>query len=265
MRRLLWAVLVLSACAPTLEGPLGEGDLASLLPGAGVYRDRTGLPMVSQAFLASPDARVREEAFARLRREKMAADAASGAGPEFMYLYGVYYAASGDYRTAAVYFDLGLKRLYPYAFDRQGRDIWEYGYRRALAYLEYEPQKALRDARILVAKAPPPREREMSKRLLALELEIRSLLALGDYEGALAATDGYFKVWNEEAFRAPYPQSQYALWRVMLLKGKALEGLGRKGEARQVYTTILEARAKFNPVEDEVFREAEARLNTLGQ
>lgn len=257
-KAVLLAVLLLSACAPQVGGPLGEVDLASALSGSGTYRGSEPLPSVALSSLTSPDPRVREEAFALLRRQRAQA---GEAGPEFMYLYGAYHLASGDYGQAAFYFNLGLRSLYPYAFDRQGRDVWDYGYGRASAYLHTEPQKALRDAVLLAEKAPPPAGGRMPKALLALELRVRALLALKGYEEALKAAEDYFRTWS--GLPTPYLEGQRAFWRVALLRAEALEGLGRLEEARKAYAAILTAREKLAPVEEEVLRKARERLAAL--
>ncbi|WP_243027862.1 hypothetical protein [Thermus albus] len=266
MRRLVWLIAFLAACAPTTGGLFGEADLAGVLPGAGTYRGPEPVPTVGEDLLAHPDPRIREEAFARLRSEKRNAEAyGSGAGPEFHYLYGVYYAASGQWDVAISYYNLGLKALYPYAFDRQGRDIWLYGYGRARAYLQREPAKALRDARILLQHAAPPVTGRMPQEILARELLVEAYVRTGGYEQALKAADEYFRAWKELVGTMPYVGGWYSFWRVVFQKGKALEALGRREEARQTYASILaqEKEAK-TPVEREVLRKAEERLNALG-
>ncbi|MDW8482282.1 MAG: hypothetical protein RML14_10550 [Meiothermus sp.] len=118
-----------------------------------------------------------------------------GVGPEFHYYYGRYYLVSGDYGQAAFYCNLGLRGLYPYAFDREGRDIWEYAYCRTLAYLYTDPQKAVRDAQILAEKAAPTRDR-FPQRLRALELLAQAQVKTGDYQGALSTAENYFREWQ---------------------------------------------------------------------
>lgn len=255
----------LVGCAPTLMGnPLGEVDLAGVLPGSGIYRERTALPSVPEERLASPDPRVRELAFDQLSQERRGAEV----GPEFHYLYGRYYLASGDYPTAANYFNLGLRALYPYAFDRQGRDVWEYGYGRAEAYLHFAPEKAVRDARILLERASPASDRfrpssRLPQKLRGRELLVKALVAVKAYEEVLSEAEAYFKEW--EAFRGELNPlvSLPALWRVVLERGKALEGLGRVGEARGVYESIVSAFERGTPVDRSTYEEAKSRLSRL--
>lgn len=263
-RWVLFLALLLASCAPTVGGFLGEVDLLGVLPGSGTYRGPEPLPQVAESSLEHPDYRVRDEAFALLSSQKRSADASGrGAGPEFMYLYGVYHAASGDYGQAAYYFNSGLRRLAPYAFDRQGRDIWLYGYQRTEAYLQVEPVKAVRDARILVRFAAPPVQGRMPQKLLALELLVKAQVRTGDYGGALDTAQEYFKAWEELKGMLPYVQGFYSFYRVVLERAKALEGLGRLDEARSVYRAILNSPPKV-PVESTVLKEAENRLKALG-
>ncbi|WP_135256436.1 hypothetical protein [Thermus caldilimi] len=256
---------VFAGCAPTLTGnPLGEVDLGQVLPGSGIYRERTALPSVSEERLVSPDPRVREIAFDQLSRERRGAEV----GPEFYYLYGRYYLASGDYSVAASYFNLGLRALYPYAFDRQGRDVWEYGYGRAEAYLRFTPEKAVRDARVLVEKAAPVSDRfrlssRLPQKLRGRELLVRALVAAKSYEEALSEAEVYFKEWETWRGELNPLVSLPALWRVVLERGKALEGLGRLGEARTVYESIVSAFERGTPVDRPTYEEAKARLGTL--
>lgn len=256
----LLGVLVLSACAPTVTGdPFGEADLARILPGSGTYQPPRGVyepvPTVSEERLTHPDPRVREEAFALLRRQKAGGDG----GPEFHYLYGRYYEASGDYKTAAFYYNLGLKALYPYAFDRQGRDIWEYGYRGAEAYLRFAPEKAARDARILAEKAAPAERGRLSQKTQAYALLVRAEEARGNAEGVLEAADLFYKSIGDTTWLGGLPK---LFWEVTLSRAKALEALGRVEEARKVYAEIASTRDLLVP--REVRAEAEKALSRLG-
>jgi len=253
-------LLVLSACAPTVTGdPFGEADLAGVLPGSGTYQPPRGVyeavPYVDEARLTHPDPRVREEAFAALRRQRVAGDA----GPEFHYLYGRYYEASGDYRTAASYYNRGLRALYPFAFDRQRRDVWEYGYRRAEAYLRFDPGKAVRDARILAEKAAPVERGRLSQKSRAYALLVRAEEAVGNPSGVLEAADLFYKSLADVAWGGAVAD---LFWGVTLSRAKALEALGRVEEARKVYGEIVSTRDLFVP--REVQAEAEKALSRLG-
>jgi len=253
--------LVLAACAPTVTGdPLGEADLSRALPGSGTYTPPRGvyeaLPTVSEERLTHPDPRVREEVFALLRRQRMAGDSV---GPEFDYLYGRYYEASGDYKSAASYYNLGLKALYPFAFDRQGRDVWEYGYRRAEAYLRFAPDKAARDARILAEKGAPARPGELPQAARAYALLVRAEEALGNSEGVLEAAEAFYRSLQGVNWGGRVAD---LFWRTTLAKARALERLGRLAEAREVYARIAGAQDLFLP--DEVRREAREALVRLG-
>ena len=253
--------LVLAACAPTVTGdPFGEADLSRVLPGSGTYTPPRGvyeaLPTVSEERLTHPDPRVREEAFALLRRQRMAGDSV---GPEFHYLYGRYYEASGDYRSAANYYNLGLKALFPFAFDRQRRDVWEYGYRRAEAYLRFAPDKAARDARILAEKGAPARPGELPQAARAYALLVRAEEALGNPEGVLAAAEAFYRSLQGVNWGSRVAD---LFWRTTLAKARALERLGRLAEAREDYARIASARDLFLP--DEVRREAREALVRLG-
>lgn len=213
------------------------------------------MPTVSEERLTHPDSRVREEAFALLRRQKASEDG----GPEFHYLYGRYYEASGDYQTAASYYNLGLKALYPYAFDRQGRDIWEYGYRRAEAYLRFIPEKAARDARILAEKAAPAERGRLSQKTRAYALLVRAEEARGNAGGVLEAADLFYKSIGDTMWLGGLPK---LFWEVTLSRAKALEALGRVEEARKVYAEIASTRDFLVP--REVRAEAEKALSRLG-
>jgi len=253
--------LVLAACAPTVTGdPFGEADLSRVLPGSGTYTPPRGvyepLPTVSEERLTHPDPRVREEAFALLRRQRMAGDSV---GPEFDYLYGRYYEASGDYMRAASYYDLGLKALYPFAFDRQRRDVWEYGYRRAEAYLRFAPDKAARDARILAEKGAPARPGELPQAARAYALLVRAEEALGNPESVLAAAEAFYRSLQGVNWGGRVAD---LFWRTTLAKARALERLGRLAEAREEYARIASTRDLFLP--DEVRREAREALVRLG-
>ena len=253
--------LVLAACAPTVTGdPLGEADLSRALPGSGTYTPPRGvyeaLPTVSEERLTHPDPRVREEVFALLRRQRMAGDSV---GPEFDYLYGRYYEASGDYKSAASYYNLGLKALYPFAFDRQGRDVWEYGYRRAEAYLRFAPDKAARDARILAEKGAPARPGELPQAARAYALLVRAEEALGNSEGVLEAAEAFYRSLQGVNWGGRVAD---LFWRTTLAKARALERLGRLAEAREDYARIASAQDLFLP--DEVRREAREALVRLG-
>jgi tetratricopeptide (TPR) repeat protein len=253
--------LVVAACAPTVTGdPLGEADLSRALPGSGTYTPPRGvyeaLPTVSEERLTHPDPRVREEAFALLRRQRMAGDSV---GPEFHYLYGRYYEASGDYKSAASYYNLGLKALYPFAFDRQGRDVWEYGYRRAEAYLRFAPDKAARDARILAEKGAPGRPGELPQAARAYALLVRAEEVLGNPEGVLEAAEAFYRSLQGVNWGGRVAD---LFWRTTLAKARALERLGRLAEAREVYAQIVSAQDLFLP--DEVRREAREALVRLG-
>ncbi len=257
----LLGLLVFSACAPTTTGnPLGEVDLAGVLPGMGTYQSPRGVyepvPTVDEERLTHPDPRVREEAFALLRRQRTVGD---GGGPEFHYLYGRYYEASGDYRNAAFYYNLGLRALYPYAFDRQGRDIWEYGYRRAEAYLRFSPESAVRDARILAEKAAPAERGKLSQKTRAYALLVRAEEALGNPKGVLEAADLFYKSIGDTTWLGSLPK---LFWEVTLSRGKALEALGRTDEARKVYSDIVNTRDLLVPREVQV--EAGKALSRLG-
>jgi tetratricopeptide (TPR) repeat protein len=239
---------------------LGEADLSRVLPGSGTYVPPRGvyeaLPTVSEERLTHPDPRVREEAFALLRRQRMAGDSV---GPEFHYLYGRYYEASGDYKSAANYYNLGLKALFPFAFDRQRRDVWEYGYRRAEAYLRFAPEKAARDARILAEKGAPARPGELPQAVRAYALLVRAEEALGNPEGVLEAAEAFYR-----SLRGVNWGSRVAdlFWRTTLAKARTLERLGRLAEAREDYARIASAQDLFLP--DEVRREAREALVRLG-
>jgi tetratricopeptide (TPR) repeat protein len=239
---------------------LGEADLSRVLPGSGTYVAPRGvyeaLPTVSEERLTHPDPRVREEAFALLRRQRMAGDSV---GPEFHYLYGRYYEASGDYRSAASYYNLGLKALYPFAFDRQRRDVWEYGYRRAEAYLRFAPDKAARDARILAEKGAPARPGELPQAARAYALLVRAEEALGNPEGVLAAAEAFYRSLQGVNWGGRVAD---LFWRTTLAKARALERLGQLVEAREDYARIAGAQDLFLP--DEVRREAREALVRLG-
>jgi tetratricopeptide (TPR) repeat protein len=239
---------------------LGEADLSRVLPGSGTYVAPRGvyeaLPTVSEERLTHPDPRVREEAFALLRRQRMAGDSV---GPEFHYLYGRYYEASGDYKSAASYYNLGLKALYPFAFDRQGRDVWEYGYRRAEAYLRFALDKAARDARILAEKGAPARPGELPQAARAYALLVRAEEALGNPEGVLAAAEAFYRSLQGVNWGGRVAD---LFWRTTFAKARALERLGRLVEAREDYARIAGARDLFLP--DEVRREAREALVRLG-
>lgn len=234
----LAGLVFLVGCAPTVGGPIGgEVDLARALPGSGVYRERDAAPTASLSELTSPDPRRREIAFDALRREKMRAEASGlGVGPEFHYYYGRYYLVSGDYGQAAFYCNLGLRGLYPYAFDREGRDIWEYAYCRTLAYLYTDSQKAVRDAQILAEKAAPTRDR-FPQRLRALELLAQAQVKTGDYQGALSTAETYFREWQNAPGFITEKFASY--WKVVLTRAQALEALGQKAEAARIYASIL--------------------------
>jgi tetratricopeptide (TPR) repeat protein len=253
--------LVLAACAPTVTGdPLGEADLSRVLPGSGTYTPPRGvyeaLPTVSEERLTHPDPRVREEAFALLRRQKTVGDSF---GPEFHYLYGRYYEASGDYKSAASYYNVGLKALYPFAFDRQGRDVWEYGYRRAEAYLRFAPEKAARDARILAEKGAPARPGELPQAARAYALLVRAEEALGNPEGVLEVVGAFYRSLQGVNWGGRVAD---LFWRTTLAKARALERLGRLAEAREEYARIASTQDLFLP--DEVRREAREALVRLG-
>jgi tetratricopeptide (TPR) repeat protein len=239
---------------------LGEADLSRVLPGSGTYVAPRGvyeaLPTVSEERLTHPDPRVREEAFALLRRQRMAGDSV---GPEFHYLYGRYYEASGDYKSAASYYNLGLKALYPFAFDRQGRDVWEYGYRRAEAYLRFALDKAARDARILAEKGAPARPGELPQAARAYALLVRAEEALGNPEGVLAAAEAFYRSLQGVNWGGRVAD---LFWRTTLAKARALERLGQLVEAREDYARIAGAQDLFLP--DEVRREAREALVRLG-
>ena len=253
--------LVLAACAPTVTGdPFGEADLSRVLPGSGTYTPPRGvyepLPTVSEERLTHPDPRVREEAFALLRRQRMAGDSV---GPEFHYLYGRYYEASGDYKSAASYYNLGLKALFPFAFDRQRRDVWEYGYRRAEAYLRFAPDKAARDARILAEKGAPARPGELPQAARAYALLVRAEETLGNPEGVLEAGEAFYRSLQGVNWGSRVAD---LFWRTTLAKARALERLGRLAEAREDYARIASTQDLFLP--DEVRREAREALVRLG-
>ncbi len=254
--------LVLAACAPTVMwDSWGEVDLARILPGSGTYTPPRGffaaLPTVSEERLTHPDRRVREEAFALLMQQKMVGE--DTGGPEFQYLYGRYYEASGDYENAASYYNLGLWKLKPFAFDRQGRDIWEYGYRRAEAYLRFAPDKAARDARILAEKGAPARPGELPQAARAYALLVRAEEALGNPEGVLAAAEAFYRSLQGVNWGSRVAD---LFWRTTLAKARALERLGRLAEAREEYARIASTRDLFLP--DEVRREAREALVRLG-
>ena len=258
-------LLVLVGCAPTVTGdPFGEVDLEGVLPGSGTFPTLTrGLPPAERPTvrldtLSHPDSRVRDEAFGLLRRQYAQAQ---NPGPEFSFYYGAYYEASGDCQTAVRYYNRGLRGLYPYAFDRDGRDVWEYGYRRAVCYLKTEPAKAVRDAEVLARKAAPrrPGSFEPSQGTRALALLVEARYAVGDYEGALRVYEDFVKGVEADGYTASVAA---LLWRTGLTRGKALEALGRVDEARRVYAAIAGTQDFFVP--RDVREEARKALERLG-
>ena len=262
MRKILLTaslVALAAGCAPTAT-LFPEEDLARVLPGpGGTYRSSIPVPPVSLDELTHPDPRISEPAFRRLRTLDENIPINVYTPPEYSWRFGVYWLAKKDWQQAARWFDYGLKAMAGEAsFDREGRDIWDYGYQRALAYLQYEPQKAVRDARILVRFAAPPVQGRMPQKLLGLELLVKAQVRTGDYNGALDTAQEYFKAWEELKGIPPLVQGFHSLHRVILERGKALEGLGRLDEARGVYRAILRASGAL--VESAVLKEAEERL-----
>ncbi|MFN3369361.1 MAG: hypothetical protein ACK4ZX_08195, partial [Thermus sp.] len=263
--------LLAAGCAPgTMSGleqvlRFPEADLERVLPGpGGVYRSPVPVPYVSLDSLTDPDPRISDNAFRTLRRLRDDIPINRDEPPEYGWRFGMYYMSRRNWPKAAQEFDWGLKAMGgAFSFDREGRDVWDYGYMRALAYLQYEPEKAVRDARILVAKAAPARAGVMPQLLLGQELLVRALVATKDYEGALAEADKYFGAYRE--LNPPVVEGNRSLGRVSLARAKALEALGRLDEARRAYAAIVATKNNvIAPLDRETIREAEERLNALG-
>lgn len=271
----LAGLALLAACAPGATSPGGEVlrfaevDLAQAVPGlGGVYRSPIPVPTVPEGALADPDPRISDPAFQALRRLQRSYEEGyplEPTPPEYHWRYGLYWKARGDQGQAARSFSWGVWTLASagVSFDREGRDIWDYGYERTLALTALDPARAVRDARILAERASPSRTYQgLAQRLKGLELLARAQLAAKDHQGVLETAELYFREWSRldskgtsvsEIFRSPL--------RVALFQGQALEALGRKEEARRVYAGIVE---RSSDAERAVLEEARAGLGRLG-
>ncbi|MFW8120774.1 hypothetical protein, partial [Klebsiella pneumoniae] len=92
-------------------------------------------------------------------------------------------------------------------------------------YLQYEPAKALRDAKILVEKAAPARRGQETQKMKGLELLAMAQFALNDYEGVLATAEAYFKAVQEAGLATDSLWFNQYTARVRDLRAKALQAL----------------------------------------